>query len=131
MEGSNDLLSPSGADPAIAALDAMVSTALAQGRRVVLATIPPQRSGGLANRGAVAARIPGFNDRIRALATSRQVVLCDVYNALQNNIQQYIGVDDLHPTVAGYQVVGDTFYNAVRNAFEQSATAQRTTQSSW
>ena len=54
-------------------------------------------------------------------------MLCDVFNALNGNIQQYIGIDDLHPTVAGYQVIGDTFYTAVRTAFEQGGSTPRTT----
>jgi lysophospholipase L1-like esterase len=127
MEGTNDLLSPSGGDPAIQALDTMIGVALSQGRRVVLATIPPQRAGGLNNRSGVAARIPAFNDQIRTLAATRHVVLCDVYNAMKDDIQHLIGVDDLHPTVQGYQVIADTFYNAVRQNFEQGATAQPAT----
>jgi hypothetical protein len=41
-----------------------------------------------------------------------------VYNALKDNIQLYIGVDDLHPTVAGYDKIADTFFEAIRSAFE-------------
>ncbi|MGE0451583.1 MAG: GDSL-type esterase/lipase family protein [Vicinamibacterales bacterium] len=119
MEGTNDLLSPSGVNSALSALDAMIGIAQAQGRQVCLATIPPQRPDGLRNRGSVAARIPGFNDGIRALAASRGAVLVDVYDAMKDDVRNLIGIDDLHPTELGYSVIGDTFYNAVHTAFEQ------------
>jgi lysophospholipase L1-like esterase len=118
MEGTNDLLSPSGPDAAINALDLMIQQALGQGRRVCLATIPPQRPNGLRNRAAVAARIPPFNDRIRTLAASRQVLLADVYNAMKDDLS-LIGIDDLHPTERGYAVIADTFTAAISSQFQQ------------
>jgi lysophospholipase L1-like esterase len=124
MEGTNDLLNASGADAAIAALDSMVTQALIQGRRVCLATIPPQRSGGLANRGLVASRIPPFNDRVRALAASRGVTLVEVFAPINADIPHLIGIDDLHPTERGYAVIGDTFFAGVRAAFQQTSTGQ-------
>jgi GDSL-like Lipase/Acylhydrolase family/HYR domain len=54
MEGSNDLLfGQAGADAAISALGTMVREAKGQGVRIALATIPPQRAGGLRGRDAV------------------------------------------------------------------------------
>ena len=124
MEGTNDLLGgQAGADAAIAALRSMVQMAKGQGLRVCLATIAPQRPNGLRHRAAVAAMIPGFNDRIRALAAAEGVVLVDVYNALKDNIQLYIGVDDLHPTVAGYDKIAETFFAAISGAFEEKPPA--------
>lgn len=128
MEGTNDLLSPSGVDSALVALETMVVIAQSQGRRVCLATIAPQRPNGLRNRGSVAARIPGFNDRIRAMASTRGAVLVDVYDAMKDDIQNLIGIDDLHPTERGYTVIGDTFLTAVRNAFELRPVTTLTTQ---
>ena len=130
MEGTNDLLSPSGADVAINALDLMIQQALGQGRRVCLATIPPQRPNGLRNRAAVAARIPPFNDRLRTLAASRQVLLADVYNAMKDDLS-LIGIDDLHPTERGYAVIADTFSAAISNQFQQPQPPTPSSSSAW
>jgi lysophospholipase L1-like esterase len=119
MEGTNDLLNASGIEPALAALDNMVVDTLNQGRRVCLATIPPQRPNGLTNRGVVAARVPPFNDRIRAIAAARNVPLVDVYNAMKDDLT-LIGIDDLHPTTRGIGVIADTFTEAIRANFGQS-----------
>ena len=123
MEGTNDLLGgQNGADAAIAALDAMIAEARARDRRVCLATIPPQRPNGVRNRAAVAALIPGFNDRIRALAADRGVILVDVFNAMNNDLR-LIGVDDLHPTVEGFQVIADTFLAAIAANLQEAQPA--------
>jgi lysophospholipase L1-like esterase len=122
MEGTNDLLSPSGADAAIAALDRMIAEAISQNRRVCLATIPPQRPDGLRNRAEVAARVPPFNERIRSLAAARGVVLVDVYNAMKDDLS-LIGLDDLHPTERGFGVIADTFVEAIRRHFAEGASA--------
>lgn len=120
MEGSNDLLSgQNGADAAIAALEAMVRDARDQGRQVGLATIPPQRPDGTRNRGPVAALIPGFNQRIREMAaTYDHVVLVDVFAAMSGDLS-LIGADDLHPTVTGFQVIADTFFEAITSNFDE------------
>jgi lysophospholipase L1-like esterase len=125
MEGTNDLLDGSrGADTAIGNLRLMIGIARALGVQVALATIPPQRPNGLRNRGAVAALIPGFNDRIRALAASEGVVLVDVYAVMNLSM---IGVDDLHPTVMGFNVIADTFYEAIVKNFEAPAPSAQMT----
>jgi lysophospholipase L1-like esterase len=121
MEGTNDLLGHAlGADRAIDALQLMVREAASQNVRVALATIPPQRAGGLRNRDAVAGLIPGFNDRIRALAAAEGAVLVDVHAAMRDDLS-LIGMDDLHPTVRGYEVIAQTFFEAIRANFEVSA----------
>jgi lysophospholipase L1-like esterase len=118
MEGTNDLLrGQPGADDAIAALDTMIGQAQALNRTVFLATIPPQRGGG--RRDAVARSIPLFNERIKALAASRNVVLVDVFRAMDLTL---IGRDDLHPTQRGFEVIADTFFTAIRTHFERSGT---------
>ena len=122
MEGTNDLLGREpGADAAINALSRMIMEAKTQGVRVALATIPPQRAGGLRNRGAVAALIPGFNDRIRSLASAEGVGLIDVYDGMKDDLTT-IGVDDLHPTERGYDVMATIFFNAVKSLYEQRST---------
>ena len=116
MEGTNDLLfGQAGVEDAVAALRTMVQTAKGQGLRVCLATIPPQRLGTRINAPLVAV----LNDRIRALALAEQVVLVDVYNALKDNLAAYIGTDDLHPTLAGFDKITETFFEAIKANFEQ------------
>ena len=123
MEGTNDLLDGSrGADTAIVNLRQMIAIAKSLNVQVALATVAPQRPNGLRNRGAVAALVPSFNDRIRALAASEGVVLVDVYAGMKDNLN-LIGVDDLHPTELGYSVMADVFYGAVIRAFEDPATS--------
>jgi lysophospholipase L1-like esterase len=126
MEGTNDLFFDrvNGADYAIVALDRMISLSRDAGATVFVATIAPQRLGGA--RDEVARMIPAFNDRIRALAASRNVPLVDVYAALAVNIPAYISGDDLHPTAGGHRVIGETFFAAVRAALDSTpATAAR------
>lgn len=109
MEGTNDLLSRS-PDRIIPALEAMYLDAKSQGVLVMLATIPPQRPGG--RRDAVAKIIPSFNEMIRALAQRHGIPLVDVFAVLSLDLS-LIGQDDLHPTVQGYEVMAQVFYDAI------------------
>jgi lysophospholipase L1-like esterase len=120
MEGANDLFfhREEAIELAIPALDRMVSDAQREGVIVCLATIPPQRPGGARNN--VAEIIPAFNEEIRALAARRDAVLVDVYKAIEPDLS-LIGADDLHLTDRGYQVVAETFFAAIRAAFEDPA----------
>jgi lysophospholipase L1-like esterase len=119
MEGTNDLLDrESAADAALGALELMVIEAKNQGIQVGLATIPPQRSGGPRNRDSTAALVPGFNDRIRSLAAAQGAALIDVYAAMKDNLS-LIGIDDLHPTMQGYEVMAGVFFDAIKARFEE------------
>jgi lysophospholipase L1-like esterase len=116
MEGTNDLLLlDTGANAAINALRAMIREAKSQNVRMSLATVPPQRPGG--RRDAVAKLIPGFNDRIRSLANAEGLPIVDVYNGMKDDLS-LIGIDDLHPTVRGYDVMAGIFFDAVRAVYE-------------
>lgn len=116
MEGTNDLLGgTTGAANALIALTAMVREARGRGVRVLLATIPPQRPGG--RRDAVSKMIPGFNDSIRAIAASEGATLVDVYTPLAADLS-LIGVDDLHPTPQGYNVMAQTFFDVIKANLE-------------
>lgn len=118
MQGTNDLLfGETGASNAIDALRAMVREAKSQGLRIALATIPPQRAGGLRNRDAVVRLIPGFNDRVRGLAGAEQIPVIEVFNGMQGD-NTLIGVDDLHMTERGYEVMADIYAEAIRKNYE-------------
>jgi lysophospholipase L1-like esterase len=119
MEGTNDLLTLA-PDQVIAALDDMIQEAKQKQVQVFLATIPPQRPGG--RRDAVAATIPSLNDQIRALALTRDVYLVDVYQPIAANLS-LIGQDDLHLTPEGYEVMAQTWFEAIIAALDPSVTA--------
>ena len=123
MEGTNDLLfAQQGIEPALTALDAMMRDAESRNIRVCLATIPPQRAGGARARDLVAGLIPGFNDKLRALAVSHDAVLVDVYAGMKDDLS-LIGVDDLHPTARGYEAMASIYRDAIAKAFEATTSA--------
>lgn len=131
MEGTNDLLDwEPGAEAAILALRLMVQEAKSLGALVGLATVPPQRAGGARQRDNVVRLIPGFNESIRALAADEDVLLIDVYEGMKDDLT-LIGVDDLHPTERGYQVMADIFFEAIKGGFEEPVPTLDLTRGSW
>lgn len=129
MEGTNDLFFSvgetldNGIPGIIDVIDGMVSEALSRQIHVFLATLPPQRLGSPRDR--VAQVIPQFNDEIRALAQRKgpNVTLVDVYAAVNQNINLYVGDDHLHLTEQGFQVVADTFFAAIRDKLDVTPTS--------
>jgi lysophospholipase L1-like esterase len=116
MEGSNDLLGGSaGATAALNALTEMMRAARGRGITVFLATLPPQRLGGVRN--GVALMIPGFNENIKALAQREGATLVDIYTAMGGD-GRYIGHDDLHPTPEGFEVMARAFAAAIVEKLE-------------
>ena len=133
MEGTNDLF----ADPtlgeakALDGLERMVLAAKARGVSVLLASIPPQRRFGA--REGVAVAIPAFNASIRALAQRHGVTFVDVFTRVNTSScgrsggdLPCVGRDDLHLTAAGYQVVANTFADAIQAQFDVSKTFRLT-----
>jgi lysophospholipase L1-like esterase len=124
MEGTNDLLDHElGEARAVEGLRRMIDYAKQRNFRIFLATIPPQRSGGVRHRDAVARLIPDFNQRIRNLGQSEGVPLVDVYDAMKDKLY-LIGVDDLHPTPEGHVVIAQTFFDAIRRELEAKPPTQ-------
>jgi lysophospholipase L1-like esterase len=120
MEGTNDLLSGQiGVERGAEALGDMVREAKAQNVRILLSTIIPQRMDGfrVPNRNDFAIRVPPFNDRVRALAAAENVPLVDMFEVFDKDMS-LIGIDDVHPTVRGFEVMADTFFDAIRKHFE-------------
>jgi lysophospholipase L1-like esterase len=120
MEGTNDLLSLEiGVVRGLEALGEMVREAKRQNVRVLLSTIIPQRMDGfrVPNRNEYAARVPPFNDGVRALAALENVPLVDMHAVFAADMF-LIGVDDVHPTEQGYEVMAATFFEAIRMHFE-------------
>lgn len=118
MEGTNDIFygDPSAIPPAIAALRTMISTARGRGMRPYLATVPPMNPNGFRGRQGYAT-VPTLNAQIVALAQSEGVTLVDVHAAFNGNLT-LISSDGLHPNAAGFDLIGQTFYTALRNTLE-------------
>jgi lysophospholipase L1-like esterase len=127
MDGANDLGDRDASiEPAvIAALRKMIDDAKNRGMRPVLGTLPPANPNGCCplNRGLAWSLVPGFNDRLRDLASSEGIPLADVYQAFNGDVTTLIGPDGLHPTAAGYDRIASTFFAAIRGAFETTALA--------
>ena len=118
MEGSNDLASRDDriVPSAIAGLQQMVRDAKSRGIRPYLATIPPMNPAGF--RGLAWSLVPGFNDKVRALAASEGVTLVDVYLGFGNDLGTLLVFDGLHPSVQGYAKIADLFFAAIRQTLE-------------
>lgn len=120
MEGTNDLLTQQvGMMRARDALRAMIQEAKRQDRRVLLSTIIPQRMNGsrVPPRDPFAVWVQPLNDEIRKLATEENVALVDMWAVFNANMS-LIGEDDVHPTQLGFEVMADTFFEAIRTHFE-------------
>lgn len=123
MEGTNDLLVPGdlGIERGIEALREMIRSAKGEGVRVLLSTIIPQRANGFRSppRNEFAARVPSFNERVRQLALDENVPLVDTFAVFDEDMS-LIGSDDVHPTVRGFEVMAETFFEAIRMHFEET-----------
>ncbi len=123
MEGTNDL-SPTSPTPGIlgaAAIETMVRDAKGRGVDPILATIPPQRT----SRGNEP-MVPPYNDLIRQIAIRENAPLVDVYQVIsfgrcigsQSLVLSCLGDDDLHPTVEGYGLIAEAFFQRLMTIYE-------------
>jgi lysophospholipase L1-like esterase len=124
LDGANDLNEGGRtAIPAIvSALRTMVRLARSAGIRVFLATLLPQRAG--TSRARDPSSIAPLNEQIRSMATSEGAILVDLHQALGGTPDPWIDADGLHPTVAGYQKIAETFFEALRSNLELPSVAQ-------
>jgi len=97
-------------------LRTMVREARGRGITVFLATLTPQRAGG--SRAFSVDLVEPTNARIRALAPAEGAVLVDLYRDFNGELSLLIGADGLHPTVAGYQRIAESFFAAIRQRLE-------------
>lgn len=80
-------------------------------QQVFLSTVPPEF-------GLGGDMVPALNDEIRSLAASEHVVLVDSYTVLGGQSSTLIGIDGIHPTAVGQQLMADAFFAAVQANFE-------------
>ena len=114
LEGTNDLNDGTISLSKIReALRADIRHALDAGvQQVFLSTLPPEFGFG-------GDMVPAMNDEIRSLAVSEQhVVLIDSYTVLGGQSSTLIGIDGIHPTAAGQQLMADASSAAVQANFE-------------
>ncbi len=119
LSGANDLAAlpnTTGLNYATTGLLSMVRTARARGVTVFLATLPPGRPGGRST--LPVALVQSLNSTIRAGAATEGAILVDLEAAMAPDVTTLIGIDGLHPTEAGYQRMAETFFTAIRLAFE-------------
>lgn len=97
-------------------LSEMMQEARFRGARVFVATIPPPRQSG--GKAIPLSSVLDLNHHIRLLAAGEGARLVDLYGALNQDVNRYIGIDGLHPTEAGYQRMADEFYEAIKADLE-------------
>lgn len=123
MEGTNDLNSPDATELsydvlALDGIEEMLDRIAAAGADAILATIPPIRSS--ADSESVALVGP-YNAALRSIALSRGVPLVDVHAVLSSGNCQgmsCIGVDNLHPTVEGYELIAAAFFERIVELYD-------------
>jgi lysophospholipase L1-like esterase len=110
MEGTNDM--NQGVDDITIGsnLDNMVSQAIQAGKRVIIATIPPNFSPYYIESQN---RIPDFNNiYIGGIASFYNIPVADVYSRLADH-PDWMADDGLHPNGAGFDQMADVFYQAI------------------
>lgn len=129
LEGANDLASAfqtgenKMALPAIAdRLRDMIKVGRRAGAEVFVATLTPQRRN--SPKGAGADLVSSLNDLIYWSAGREGAPVVDLFQALGGGPDPYVGADGLHPTAAGYQKMAETFFNAIRDRYEQAPLLQ-------
>jgi lysophospholipase L1-like esterase len=138
MEGTNDVGSLTfDLSATSAALDDMIDEVRSRGSEAMIATLPPVRP---ANPGLERSseNIPDLNMAIRSIAFSNGVGLVDVFAAMvagacpSSSVSGFpglrgptfhlsfpcIGVDHVHPTPEGYEVMADAFLDAIVNQYD-------------
>jgi len=117
LEGVNDL-ADGGQDAINDVIDVMrrmIDSATARGVRVFLATLPPEKPQRTGANGAQ--WVPEMNGELAALAASRAVPLVDLYAAFNGDLT-LVGDDGVHLTNAGYELVAQTFFDAITQRLE-------------
>ena len=121
QEGANDL---NQRNPTVAGMvddmRTMIRDARGRGIDVFVGTALPQRPN--ACRGYDfcdgTAHAPIYNNQLRSMITAEGAVLVDLYPLFDGRTSTLLGLDGLHPNDAGYKVMADAFFNAIRQRLE-------------
>ncbi len=120
--GANNLNADGGGaiNDVVARLERVTRDAQGRGLAVILATLTPHRPG--STKGTAPEAVRELNGRIRDLCRRYQTGCADLYAAFGNEQSPLIGADGLHPTLAGYDVIAETYFEVIRRLFERAAT---------
>jgi lysophospholipase L1-like esterase len=116
MEGANDLNDPvlsTSVSSITGRMEDMVRNAQGRGMTVMLATIPPQRTG--SGKAAAPGLVDKYNNELRQMAAKKGAILVDVNAQFPVSL---IGQDSLHPTEEGYQKIAEIFLDAIKAKYE-------------
>jgi lysophospholipase L1-like esterase len=118
MHGVNDLNSgaPGIVQSTTEGIEELTKRALQAGLPTYVATLPPLGPGGKAGCPEC---VEPFNDRVRAMVAAKGAILVDVHAAWGNRTG-LMGADGIHPTDAGYQVIAEAFFEAIRRTLEKA-----------
>lgn len=117
LMGYNDLGSSAQRLRAVDTMERMAKDARGYGARVFIATLTPGIPG--RQRSLEPSAILAYNDELRTIAAGEGAVLVDLYWAVLPQLGAWIGVDGLHPTEAGYALIAETFFAAIRADLER------------
>ena len=123
LEGGANDLNTDGAraiTDIVTRLERMTRDAQGRGVSVILTTLTPQRPG--STKGTSSQEVRDLNGRIRDLCRRYNTGCADLYAAFGNEQSPLIGSDGLHPTLAGYDLIAETYFEVIRRLFERTAT---------
>jgi lysophospholipase L1-like esterase len=119
MEGSNDVNERTSPFDISQAIRADIIHGFQYGAKLVLvSTLLPEVPGRL--RAGNPAGIPDANDAIRDAVAREGATLVDAFSVFDPKKELLIGDDGLHPTVAGYKLLAETFAAAIAANFDAS-----------
>jgi lysophospholipase L1-like esterase len=117
MEGINDVNGGAAPETIEGSLRADINRALRMGTKLVLvSTLLPEVPGRF--RAYNPDGVPDANDAVRGAVAREGGVLVDGWSVFDPVKEVAIGVDGLHPTVQGYQLLAKTFLAAIDANFE-------------
>ncbi len=118
LAGANDLFAEGArAIPSVVrSLESITRDAQGRGVEVILSTLPPQRPG--SSKGFSYKEVVDLNGQILGLCSRYRVRCADVYASMGGDFTPLIGADGLHPTLAGYDRMAETYFEVIVSAFE-------------
>lgn len=119
LAGANDLfVEGARAIPSVVrSLESITRDAQGRGVEVILSTLPPQRPG--SSRGFRFKEVVDLNSQIFGLCSRYRVRCADIHTAMGGDFTPLIGADGLHPTLAGYDRMAETYLEVIVRAFER------------
>lgn len=126
LAGTNDIAGNTGPmtiEEIFGHIRSMAELAVAQGIRVVLASVLPAYDYPWRPGLEPAAKIMRLNDMIRAYANKQGMVYLDYFSPMRdgrNGLKESYTYDGVHPNEAGYRVMGTLAEEAIRKALKRN-----------